>query len=143
MSSMIIRQCSRRIFLWCAFLETLIIGGLASSLTDTWVGRGVGSLLMVCVIVGIVFVIAVLMQSPSRVIRELQAELLSSDDFPEVLTSVCRLSEMAGIPTVKVYETNANHVATLSVGWSTARSVIVLNARALESLTVEERDSIP
>ena len=142
MSSNIIRQCSRRIFLWCAFLETLIIGGLASHLTDTWVGRGIGSLLMVCMILGIVFVIPVLMQSPSRVIRELQAELVSGEDSPEVLASVCRFSEMAGIPTVKAYQTTAAQVTTLSVGWSPASSVIILNCRALEVLTPEERDSV-
>jgi len=49
---------------------------------------------------------------------------------------------MAGIPMVRAYQTTAGQVVTLSVGWSPASSIIILNLRALEVLTEEERDSV-
>lgn len=143
MSSDIVRKCSRRIFCWCAFLGILIPGIVVHSWIGTPIGWIEGVALSVCLLVlGILLFKVVSAQNPSTVIRNLQAQPLSGEDTPEVLASVHRFSEMAGVPPVRAYQSSANQMATLSVGWSPAHSIIVLNARVLEVLTAEERDSV-
>lgn len=122
---------------------SLIVGGFKLSLIETSIGWIEGAVSVVCLVVlGILLFKVVAPQNPSTVIRDLQAESLSREDTPEILASVCRFSEMAGIPTVKAYQTTADQVTTLSAGWSPASSIIILNLRALEALTAEERDSM-
>ncbi len=143
MSSIIIRQCSRRIVLWCVVSEILIIGSVACCCIDAPIGRIEGIVLTVCVSALGAFIFKVVSsQNPARVIRHLQAEPLQSGDAPEILASIHRFSVMAGIPIVRVCQTTARRVSTVSVGWAPASSVIILNLRALEVLTPEELDSM-
>ena len=137
---------STKILLLCVIIIFFIIGLFVlvgrnprKEMEYWWVAIIVYACLLSFIILSI---IEILRQSSSFIIRKLDARLATERTNPELLKTIYNFSNKANITAPSLYITKKKCITSLSVGWSSSKSIIILSSWVIDALEKEELGSI-